>query len=551
MPHYFIYCRKSTEAEDRQVLSIDSQRAELERVAAHLGLQVADVLTEAKSAKAPGRPVFDRMLERLAKGEAQGILCWKLDRLARNPIDGGAIIWAMTEGKLEIITPTQTFRPQDDNTILLYIEFGMAQKYITDLSRNVKRGNRAKLERGGWPGRAPQGYLNDRANKTIVKDPERFPLLRKAWELLLTGRYSVHKLQTILNDAWGYRTRRGFPIALSTLYKLFTHPFYYGQMERKGESFRGTHEPMVTEAEFWRLQQILGTRGRPRPKARAFAYTGLIRCGGCGGMITAEAKVNRYGYHYTYYHCTRRRVGVECTQRSIELRQLEQHIADYLARLEIPARLLDWTRKHLHAAEEQQKQDALAIQQTLEKTLSDTQAQLDTLTQLRIRNLITDEEFSHQRQQLRQTRAGLQERLEGVRSNPPRPLALTSQTFSFAHRARQWFLAGDLETKRTILDALGSNLVLRDKKLTIEARTPFRLIEDGLAMVSAESLWFEPRKVGADKGQLVEVGGQETRWSALVEDVRTFFASGKDLGTLPDLLNHLLVKPGAGTAQAA
>src|SRR5438034_1235856 len=152
MATYFMYCRKSSEAEDRQILSIDSQVSELTRYAKQRGLKIAAVLTEAKSAKAPGpRSVFNEMMSRLYRGEADGILCWKLDRLARNPVDGAAIIWAMKLHGLLVVTPFQKYGESEDNVVWMYLEFGMAQKYVDDLSRNVKRGLRAKAEMGWLP----------------------------------------------------------------------------------------------------------------------------------------------------------------------------------------------------------------------------------------------------------------------------------------------------------------------------------------------------------------------------------------------------------------
>ena len=82
---YFLYARKSTDVEDKQVRSIEDQLAVLRALAKTEGLNIAQEFIEKQSAKIPGRPVFNEMLARIEKGEAQGIVCWKLDRLARIP----------------------------------------------------------------------------------------------------------------------------------------------------------------------------------------------------------------------------------------------------------------------------------------------------------------------------------------------------------------------------------------------------------------------------------------------------------------------------------
>jgi DNA invertase Pin-like site-specific DNA recombinase len=89
MSKYILYARKSTDVEDKQVLSIEARITELKEFAKKLDLTVVDILIEKRTAKKPGRPIFGKMLERIAKGEADGIIAWLPDRLSRNSIDSG------------------------------------------------------------------------------------------------------------------------------------------------------------------------------------------------------------------------------------------------------------------------------------------------------------------------------------------------------------------------------------------------------------------------------------------------------------------------------
>ena len=106
MLKYILYCRKSTDTEDKQVLSLDSQEAELRKVAKTFDLEIVETLRESRSAKEPGRPIFNEMIAMISAGKADAILCLKIDRLTRNPVDGGQIQWLLQTGKIKCI---QTF----------------------------------------------------------------------------------------------------------------------------------------------------------------------------------------------------------------------------------------------------------------------------------------------------------------------------------------------------------------------------------------------------------------------------------------------------------
>jgi len=211
-----------------------------------------------------------------------------------------------------------------DNVLLFNVETGQANQYVLDLGRDAKRGLLKKLNAGWKNGVANLGYLNDKENHIIIKDPERFDLIRKMWDLMLTGNYTPPRILEIANNEWGFRTKKykrvgGRPLSRSGIYAIFTNLFYAGIIVNKGIQYEGKHDRMITLEEYDRVQVLLGRKGKPRPKQHEFAFTGCMRCGVCGCLYTAETKkkiIKKTGQikEYTYYHCTRKTTRVKCNQ---------------------------------------------------------------------------------------------------------------------------------------------------------------------------------------------------------------------------------------------
>ena len=190
----FIYARKSTDDRDRQVQSIPDQISELRAFARSNSISVAEVLIEKQSAKSPGRKVFEAMLSRIAEGEAEGILAWHPDRLARNMTDGARLVELVETKGANLVFPTYHFDSTPHGIFCLSLAFGQSKLYVDNLRENVTRGMKNKARRGIYPAKPPVGYVNNRNTRGIDPDPEYAPLVVSLFEKYSTGRYTLDEV---------------------------------------------------------------------------------------------------------------------------------------------------------------------------------------------------------------------------------------------------------------------------------------------------------------------------------------------------------------------
>lgn len=545
---YFIYARKSSESEDRQVQSIGDQVDWLKKLSDNLGLHVKAVLVESRSAKNPsGRPLFNEMLDRIERGEANGILCWQMNRLFRNPVDSGRVQWLLQRGVIKSIQTSDGERRPEDNTVLFSVEAGVSNQYIIDLRKNVRRGIESKLNKGWQPCLPPSGYLNEAKERTIVRDPDRFPLLRKMWDLMLTGAHTPRQILEIATNEWGYRTRKTARtgnkiLSLSALYRIFTNPFYYGVIRYDDKLYQGKHEPMVTVDEFDRVQTILGRAEKPQAKTLYFPFTGLIRCGECGCMITAEMKTKNTAAGiprtYTYYHCTRRRKGTQCSQRKhLTSHRLEEQIERLLAEYQVLPEFSEQALAILNERDGTEEEELVAIRETHRKTLAEAERQLETLTQMRYRNLIEDEEFTRERSQLRSSILRLKQQLTNTGAQTQEPSRLAKLGFPYAVLAKHAFTNSSPRRKREIFIAFGQNPTLRDEKLSIQARSWLQRIRDDYQSTIGNTSWLEPPGSGIAPNEKEAFASPVPTLSATVEAVRKIFQES-GYTYIPDLMSR-------------
>jgi site-specific DNA recombinase len=577
------YRRKSSEDEDRQVASLADQATALGEVATRFQLQPSQIVAdfgESRSAKlSHTRLEFQNMVEMIQRGEANAILTWHPDRLSRNLGDVDTLVRLMEDKKLAvIITPQYMFGNAPLEKYMLISECTRAKLENDNKGVNVKRGLAGKVRKGWRPGIAKIGYLNntsrEHGERDIQPDPERFDKVKRLLKLFLTGDYSVRKLHALASERLLLRTRRtkrqgGKPLSLSNVYYLLSDPFYCGKFwwnnehTEEKELHQGSHPPMITEDEFWQIQALLGKGTNPQHKRHTFAYTALMTCGECGAAITADEKwqiicgackrkfasQNRTScpgcgikiegmekktlLHYVYYRCTKRKGP--CSQKGVRVENLESQIDRALAGFNISEKYARWAVETLACQAKTDRVAEIQIERNLKREQTKLQEELAELNRFIIKQdavgwtlMSKEETLAEKRRLLAQSKQFDPRHSEGQQAGDG--LDETADALDYAVHARLWLKGGTPEQKREVLNAFGSNLTLRDKKINIPFVYPLPEIEQMIKIAPEIISTFEPREMPGITSAASSFSKHIPALLRGLNAIRTYFAiSGKSL----------------------
>ncbi len=490
MTKYFIYCRKSSEDEERQVLSIEAQLTELREFAKQQGLFVVREYYESKTAKEPGRGVFNEMLGEIEKGTAQGILAWNPDRLARNSVDGGRVIYLVDTGKITTLKfPTFWFEPTPQGKFMLSVAFGQAKYYTDNLRENILRGIRQKIRRGELSAKAPLGYFNEPRLRTIEPDRKTFGKVKECLGAFATGQYTLTGIQRKMFSV-GLVGKTGKPLALASVEHILTNPFYYGHFQYRGEVHAGSHKPMISKKLFDKIQVALVANGKPRKKRgpKDFQFLGFATCGVCGYAITAERHIKKSGLKFVYYRCTHKSKTIVCTEnRFLREEALAEQVKELCQKVSLPDEWRDKFLARLDSEQTESRQSSDLFVQNLKTDIFAISARLERLTDAYLGEALELSEYTERKNALMSEKRTLEEKLSDFERKGNHWLELMRNWIIEANQAENLIKQENLSGMKDFLVDIGSNRRIAAGMLVGEFGKPWHFLAEMPAHARGEA----------------------------------------------------------------
>ncbi len=507
---FFIYTRKSTDTEDRQVKSTSDQLAELKLLAIKEDIDVIDIFVEKQTAKSPGRPVFNEMLLHIEQGEANGILAWHPDRLARNSVDGGKVIYLLDTGKIaELKFPTFWCDPTPQGKFMLSIAFSQSKYYVDNLSENIKRGHRNKVKDGIWPQMSPLGYVNVKG-KGIAPDIEISKLIKKTFEAYATGNFTLRQLRDKFNEL-GLKRKSGKELAVSNYQQILKNTIYTGLMRYNGEIYEGKHEPIITKKFFDSVQEVMMRKSKSHSKGlKPFLYRGLFRCGECGCFITTETQKD-----HNYLRCTKRKNP--CEQKYVREEIITSQVKKEIQKVSLPDDWIQWMIAENEKDRQSETQSSTFFADSTKAEISILDAKIEKLMTAYLENVLLLDEYRESKSTLVGQKQLLKEKLSAFEQKANNRFELTDRFLKTNSSNMELANEGTNEENLHSFKKVGSNFQIKDRTVLFEPRGAWRILaESGFCGGNAEQTVLRADHISG--GNL-----NSEFWRCLLDKVRNYF----------------------------
>lgn len=458
-----IYARVSSREQEETGYSLPAQEDFLKEYSQKKGFHIEKIFSVAESASgAKQRRVFNEMMEFVNKQKIPILLCEKVDRLTRNLKE--AVVandWIESDEKRQIHFVKQNLvlhaNSKSDEKFRWDIEIVIAKKTITNLSEEVKKGQKEKINQGWFPGKPPIGYrsIGEKGHKTYIVDEELRHYIKRAYELYAAGNYSVVTLAELLNSQ-GLRTRNGKKISRSRLHQLLSESFYYGEFKWNDEIYKGKHEAII-DKELWdKVQDKLHEKNTGTKKPARPLLQGQMHCKHCGGMVSwYKQKGHTYG-HCSYHGKSKYCEGKKCVREEL----VEEQIIKIIESI-APANkeILKWIEEIIYSEYGNQAEEREKEVRHINRLLKDVRAKKDKVLDAKFFEGAPMEYCERKLKDCSDEERVLEERMSklGEKSDSYRDIAL--MTHELAYKAGEVYEAGTREEKRELFSELFVDLI--------------------------------------------------------------------------------------------
>ena len=485
MKQYFAYLRVSTLKQGEHGSSLQEQRDAIMNFAGRHGIAISEWYEERETASKVGRPEFARMLARLQKGAATGVVFHKIDRSARNLRDWSAIQDLADLGVVVRFTQESIDLASNEGKLTGDFLAAISAHYSRNLRDEVRKGIRGRLKQGFYPFSAPVGYLDQGAAKAKTPDPAKAPLIRAAFDLYAGGTYSLHRLSVEMHRR-GLRSRTGRQLGPNRLADILRNPFYIGiiRLKRSGESYGGIHEPLISKRIFDQVQSLLDGKTVERIESHDFLFRRLIRCAQCGYSLVGERQKGQ-----VYYRCHTKACPTKCVRED----SVDQTVRESLLPIALTDTEFEELKEMASSITADWGREREDHARTVRLQIENAEGRMSRLLDAYLDGAVERTLFEEKKLALLFEKKGLEERRDGLATNQSAAGKELDEFLELVQTVPLGYRIGNPEEKREILKTVTSNLLADRKDVVFELLSPFREIANLPSSTTGGPLRYRPR----------------------------------------------------------